>query len=93
MLSFKLTLGPAQSVEHEARHANDTTAEILVDFREDEGATLGFLSCFCDIVSGEPTKWRVVGVNGGDIPGMTCFYDTKEDAMDAAYKRVETILN
>ena len=92
MLPFKLTLGAAQPVDHPQRHVNDTAAEILIDFREDEGASLGFLSCFCDTISGEPKQWRVVGVDGGDIPDMTCFYNTQQDAMDAAHTFVNNLI-
>ena len=52
---FTLTLGPPARVEHLARHPNDRVWEILVDSPAgaDQGMSMGFLTSFHDLVSGE----------------------------------------
>jgi len=93
MRPFKLTLGPSQPANHAVRHANDTVSEILIDFREDEGASAGFLSIFCDIVSGKPKWWCVCDENGDRLPGVDRFFLSEKDALAAVHSFVDNLLN
>ena len=93
MRPFKLTLGPPQPANDDVRHGNDTVAEILIDFREDEGAHAGFLSIFCDVISGKPKTWCVCDENGDRLPNTERFFSSEQAALAAVHSFVDNLLN
>ena len=89
---FQITLGHKREITNKLRHHSDVMFEVLVDYEDRPGESLGWLTSMHDVFTGEILYWYLFGQDGDPLPGITGQYKTRKKAIVAAIGWMERFI-